>query len=124
PLVIDKWFAVQARAGDIADIEALRRHPDFDLGNPNRVRALAAAFAMQNLAGFHKSDGSGHAFLAKLVREVDPLNSALAARLLTAFEQWKSLEPAARQTAMTTLQSLAKDGLSQNASDIIGRAIG
>ncbi len=124
PLVIDKWFAVQARNGDITRIKALCTHPDFDLGNPNRVRALAAAFAMQNLAGFHQPDGSGHSFLADLVREVDPLNPALAARLLTAFEQWKSLEPAARQSAQTALDALATASLSQNAADIVGRALG
>ncbi len=124
PLVIDKWFAVQARAGDISRIKALRGHPDFDLGNPNRVRALAAAFAMQNLAGFHQPDGSGHRFLADLACEVDPLNPALAARLLTAFEQWKSLEPAARQSAASVLDELAHASLSQNAADIISRALG
>jgi aminopeptidase N len=124
PLVIDKWFAVQARNADITRVQALRTHPDFNLGNPNRVRALAAAFAMQNLAGFHQPDGSGHRFLADLVREVDPLNSALAARLLTAFEQWKSLEPAARDSAAEVLEALATADLSQNAADIIGRALG
>ena len=124
PLVIDKWFAVQARSGDITQIKALRAHPDFDLTNPNRVRSLAAVFAMYNLARFHNPDGSGHAFLAELVAEVDPLNSALAARLLTAFEQWKSLEPDARQSAEQSLISLAKAQLSQNTDDIIGRALG
>jgi len=123
PLVIDKWFSVQARHVDITRMKALRTHPDFNLGNPNRVRALAAAFAMQNLAGFHQPDGSGHHFLANLVREVDPLNPALAARLLTAFEQWKSLEPNARKSASDVLENLAGASLSQNAADIIGRAL-
>lgn len=124
PLVIDKWFAVQARAGAIEQIEALRRHKDFDLGTPNRVRAVAAVFAMQNLPAFHKADGSGHAFLAQLVREVDRLNSSLASKLLTAFEQWRSLAPAARASAERVLAELAESSLSQNVRDILDRTRG
>ncbi len=124
PLVIDKWFAVQARHGPAALSEALTRHADFDLGNPNRVRSVAAVFATQNLAGFHAPDGSGHRFLADIVRQVDPRNPALAARLLTAFEHWRSLEPVSRESARNVLESLGKDALSQNARDIVARATG
>ena len=123
PLVMDKWFAVQARSGTIDDIVALRAHPDFDLGNPNRVRSLIGVFAMHNLAAFHHPDGSGHSFVVGMVQEVDKLNPALAARLLTAFEQWRSLAPDARQSAEKSLISLSKLQLSQNTSDIIGRTL-
>ncbi|MEL7452640.1 MAG: aminopeptidase N C-terminal domain-containing protein, partial [Pseudomonadota bacterium] len=124
PIVIDKWFAVQARSVDAKSITELSEHPDFDLGNPNRVRAVAGVFAMQNLAAFHAPDGAGHAFLANIVRKADGRNPALAARLLTAFEQWRKLEPMAKQSAEEVLNSLAKDKLSPNADDIIKRALG
>ena len=124
PLVMDKWFAAQARAGDIDQIKALRSHPDFDLGNPNRVRALIGVFAMQNLAAFHNPDGSGYAFLATQVKEVDPLNPSLAARLLTAFEQWRSLAPEARKSAQAILAQLAESSLSENVRDILDRTQG
>jgi aminopeptidase N len=123
-LVMDKWFAVQAGTGDAADISALLNHAQFDLGNPNRVRSVIAVFAMQNLAAFHAKDGSGYALVADIVRKADPKNPALAARLLTAFEQWKSLEPEARSAAESTLKRLQETELSKNASDIIARTLG
>ncbi len=92
PLVIDKWFAVQAaspRADAIARVERLRKHPDFELRNPNRVRALGAAFAMRNPCAFHASNGEGYRFLA-----------ALAPR-------HRRDQPGARRTPLDTVRSLA-----------------
>ena len=124
PLVIDKWFQVQAAYADSADTaKRLVDHADFDLSNPNRVRSVAAVFASQNLAAFHARDGRGHAFLADLARQADTRNPALAARLLTAFEQWRTLEPEARASAERVLRNLGASDLSKNASDIVGRAL-
>ncbi len=123
PLVLDKWFAVQALSVDADGARKLAAHPDFDLSNPNRVRAVAGVFAMQNLSAFHAPDGSGYAFLAEIATAADKRNPALAARLLTAFEQWRRLEPNARTHAGRVLEELAGAGLSKNASDILGRAL-
>ena len=124
PLVIDKWFAVQARNGVIDDIKALRTHPDFDLGNPNRVRSLIGVFAMHNLEAFHHPDGHGHSFVVHMVKELDSLNPALAARLLTAFEQWRALETSAYKSAQSSLELFNESALSENTKDILGRTIG
>jgi len=124
PLVMDKWFAVQASTGGVEDIKALTQHPDFDLSNPNRVRSVIAVFAMQNLKAFHAPDGSGYELVADIIQQADQKNPALAARLLTAFEQWKSLESRARSAAETVLKRLQKQDLSKNASDIIARTLG
>ena len=121
PLVIDKWFSVQARSCRVDEAVALRHHPDFDLGNPNRVRALIGVFAAQNLAAFHNPDGRGHAFVTKLITEVDALNPSLAARLLTSFEQWRSLEVGAQESARKSLAALAESQLSSNVTDILAR---
>src|SRR3546814_2019407 len=46
PLVLDKWFQVQAwslRPDTVDAVKELARHPDFTLANPNRVRALYGA---------------------------------------------------------------------------------
>ena len=51
-------------------------------------------------------------------------NPALGARLLTAFEQWRILEPQAKAAAETTLKRLQAAGLSSNAADIVARALG
>ena len=123
PLVIDKWFAVQAGQGTAEDAERLSRHADFDMTNPNRVRSVAAAFAMTNLAAFHAPDGSGHRVIGEIIKRADKLNPALAARLLTSFEQWKKLEPKARRSAESVLRDLDASGLSKNAMDIVSRAL-
>lgn len=124
PLVMDKWFAVQAGTGTVADIKALIQHKAFDLSNPNRVRSVIAVFAMQNLPEFHSKDGSGYQLVSEIIVAADKKNPALAARLLTAFEQWKSLEPEARTAAERTLKALQAGDLSKNASDIITRTLG
>src|SRR5262249_15111300 len=76
-LVIDKWFAIQAmsqRSQTVDDVRALARHPDFDLRNPNRVRALVGAFSAGNQVRFHDASGAGYRFLADIVVALDPIN--------------------------------------------------
>ncbi|MGE3302392.1 MAG: aminopeptidase N [Hyphomonadaceae bacterium] len=127
PLVMDKWFAAQAaapRSDAIAQVQKLRRHPDFDIRNPNRVRSLAMSFAARNLRAFHAADGSGYRFLAELAGEVDPLNPALAARLLGAFESWRRFDAGRQAHARAALEGLAaRPDLSKNARDILRRTL-
>ena len=87
PLVLDKWFAVQARSGapdTLERVQALTRHPDFDLRNPNRVRALIGAF-IGNPAQFHDVSGAGYQLLADTILTLDATNPQIAARLATAL---------------------------------------
>ena len=127
PLVIDKWFAAQAaspRTDALARAEALRKHADFNLRNPNRVRALAAAFAMRNARAFHAADGGGYRFLASLVEEIDPQNPALAARLLTAFESWRRFDSDRQAHAKSALEHLAAlTHLSKNTREMVERTL-
>ena len=124
PLVMDKWFGVQAGTGDAETISKLVAHPDFDLRNPNRVRSVAAAFAMQNLAAFHAPDGAGYKVVEDIILKADKVNPALGARLLTAFEQWRILEPKAKAEAEACLRRLQAADLSKNSADIVSRALG
>lgn len=123
-LVLDKWFGAQAGTGTVEDVAKLLKHPKFDLSNPNRVRSVVAVFAMQNLSEFHSGNGAGYKLVTDIIKGADAKNPALAARLLTAFEQWKSLEPDARSEAEKALKALRKTDLSKNASDIITRTLG
>lgn len=127
PLVIDKWFSVQAaspRDDALARVSRLRAHADFELRNPNRVRALAAAFAMRNPRAFHAADGSGYRFLAALVQDADATNPALAARLLTPFETWKRFDAGRQAHARAELEKLAAlPQLSKNAREIVERTL-
>ncbi len=95
PLVLDKWFAIQATTPgpDALDrVKALMESPRFNGGNPNRVRALIGTFAFSNLSGFARADGAGFDFLAGQVLDIDTRNPQLAARLLTSMRSWRMLE--------------------------------
>jgi aminopeptidase N len=127
PLVIDKWFAIQAaspRADALERAERLRAHAEFNTRNPNRVRALAAAFAMRNPRAFHSADGGGYRFLASLAQDIDPANPALAARLLTPFESWRRFDPVRQQHAKAALEQLAAlPNLSKNTREMVERTL-
>ncbi len=93
PLVIDKWFSLQScalRAGIIDELHILKKHPDFNIRNPNRVRSLFAAFAMNNPVSFHNKNGSGYYFLRDAVIELNDINPQIAARLLTPLREWRA----------------------------------
>jgi aminopeptidase N len=126
PLVMDKWYVVQATAtrDDLRErLQRLLERSDYDLRNPNRVRSLAASFSMNNPVAFHTADGWGYRFLGDLILKVDPLNPALSARLSTAFESWRSFNAPRREKARAELARLSDAGLSKNALDIISRAL-
>ena len=127
PLVLDKWFAVQAMmpgAPALHIVEGLMRHEAFDLGNPNRVRSLIGTFANANQTGFHREDGAAYRFFAELVLEVEKLNPQVAARLATAMRSWRSLEPKRREAARQALETMAASKTaSRDLADIVGRTL-
>src|SRR5207248_3888077 len=84
PLVLDKWFALQAaaqRSDTVDQVLKLAQHPDFVMTNPNRLRALAGTFGGNHWV-FHSADGRGYAFLADMIIAADKLNPQVAARLV------------------------------------------
>ena len=98
PLILDKWFALQAQIPERETLErvrALMSHRGFSLANPNRVRALIGGFSA-NQTQFNRADGAGFALLEEVVADLDPTNPQIAARLLTAMRSWRSLEPVRR----------------------------
>ncbi|MFY8151694.1 MAG: aminopeptidase N C-terminal domain-containing protein, partial [Hyphomicrobiales bacterium] len=127
PLILDKWFSVQAQIAAPETLDRVRRlldHRAFALSNPNRVRSLVGAFAAGNPTQFNRQDGAGYAFVIDIVRTVDRSNAQLAARLLGAFKSWRSLEPIRRGKAHQALAGLAgSEGLSRDVADIVNRAL-
>ncbi|MCF1184900.1 aminopeptidase N [Marichromatium gracile] len=127
PLVLDKWFSVQAtspRPDTLARVERLMRDPDFSLRNPNRVRSLIGAFCNANPVRFHAADGSGYRFLADRVLELDPLNPQVAARLMRALVRWRRFD-AARQALMRAEieRVLAAEALSRDVYEVAAKAL-
>ncbi|KOF54434.1 hypothetical protein AD428_07030 [Achromobacter sp. DMS1] len=76
PLVVDKWFSLQATArhATVQTARELMSHPAFTLRNPNRARALIFQFCLNNARGMHHPDGSGYAFWEEQVLALDALN--------------------------------------------------
>jgi aminopeptidase N len=126
-LVIDKWFAVQARSGapdTLARVAALTAHPDFDWRNPNRVRAVLAAFA-GNPARFHDPSGAGYKLLADAIIRLDASNPQLAAKLTTCLGTWRRFIPELSGLMRAELtRILARDSVSQNVYEMASKALG
>jgi aminopeptidase N len=128
PLVIDKWFSLQAMSplpDALEQVRILTRHAGFSLGNPNRVRAVIGAFAHSNQTQFNRADGAGYDFVADTILALDPKNPQLSARMATAFRTWRVLEAGRRAKAEAALRRIkAAPGLSRDLSDIVERAVG
>jgi aminopeptidase N len=127
PLILDKWFTVQATMPEsdaLERVKALTTDPAFSMSNPNRVRALIGAFAMANATQFHRPDGAGYGFVADAVLDLDASNPQVAARLLTAFGTWKTMESGRRANAEAALRRIAAaPSLSPDVGDIVQRSL-
>jgi len=127
PLIIDKWFALQAMTPDpttLDRVRALTDHPAFSMSNPNRVRSLIGSFAQGNPTQFNRPDGAGYEFIADRILALDPANPQIAARMTTAFKSWRVLEPGRRTRAQAALQRIAAaPKLSRDVGDIAYRAL-
>jgi aminopeptidase N len=126
PLVLDKWFAVQARAGapdTLARVVKLTTHPDFDMRNPNRVRALIGAFTA-NSARFHDAAGGGYKLLADTIITLDEQNPQVAARLATALGAWRRYDSGRQALMKAALERvLARERLSHNTYEMAYKAL-
>ncbi len=97
PLVVDQWLRVQStssRPNTLDVVRKLETHPAFDSKNPNKIRALVAAFASANPINFHRADGSGYRFLGDQILRLNKVNPQIAARLVTPLTQKVSGNPA------------------------------
>ncbi len=127
PLVMDKWFAVQATSrlpGTLDRVKALMEHPAFSIRNPNKVRSLVGAFCSANLTGFHAADGSGYRFLTDQVLTLDALNPQIAARMLRIMSRWRRYDPA-RQSLMKAEfeRVLARQDVSRDLFEIASKSL-
>ena len=128
PLVIDKWFAVQARDPDeaaLGRVMGLTAHPAFDGKNPNRLRALVQTFASGNPVRFHDPSGAGYRFLANQILATDGFNPMTAARLVEPLGGWRRYRPELGALMKAELERILKaPGLSKNVFELVSRALG
>jgi len=124
-LMIDKWFAVQAASslpGTLASVERLMQTDEFEITNPNKVRAVIGTFSHRNLVHFHAADGSGYRFLADQVIELNRINAQIAARLVGAFNRRKKYDSQRQAIAKTELERILETPqLSKAVYEIVSR---
>ena len=132
PLVLDKWFALQAGAWRWADgmpptverVRSLMTDPAFSLSNPNKVYALLGTFFRANAGEFHAADGSGYVFWADQVIALNASNPQVASRMARALENWRRYTPELQALIRPQLERvLAVEGLSPDVAEVIGKAL-
>jgi aminopeptidase N len=129
PLVIDKWFALQAGAPDrggnvLPAVRQLMQHPDFSLKNPNRARSVIFSYCSANPGAFHRADAAGYVFWSDRVIELDAINPQVAARLARALDRWKKLAEPWRTAAREAIARIAaKPDLSNDVREVVTRAL-
>ncbi len=126
-LVIDKWLQVQAtsRLADTGSrVEALLKHPAFDIKVPNKVYALVRAFCAANPVHFHAADGSGYRLAAGVISELQAMNPQVAARLARSFDRWRQFDAARQSHALAALKQIQEiDGLPRDVAEVIAKAL-
>jgi aminopeptidase N len=126
-LVLDKWFQTQAlspRDDTLDQVQALSRHRDFTLANPNRARALIGAFAV-NQRAFNAASGEGFRFVADQLIALDKLNPQTAAKLLPPLGRWRRFaEGRATQMRAELERIVATPGLSKDMFEQASKSLG
>jgi aminopeptidase N len=126
PLVLLKWFSLQAMASGTKTTEivkALKSHPSFVITTPNYCYSLFGAFS-SSTESFHNIDGSGYKFLAEVVVELDAINPLVASRIVSAFAKLGQYDSARRALMRKDLENIAAHkGLSENVGEIVSRSL-
>ena len=125
-LVINKWLTAQAyssRPSTLADVKALTKHPAFNIENPNNIYSLLRAFG-DNLVRFHDPAQETYSFYADMILEIDAKNAQVAARLCSAFNFVKKLNPTLKARATKEVQRiLATPTLSKNSRELLEKTM-
>ncbi|WP_025770786.1 aminopeptidase N [Thioalkalivibrio sp. HK1] len=127
PLVIDKWFSIQAtgrRPDTLERVVELMAYPTFDITNPNRVRSLIGAFCHANQHRFHDISGEGYRFFGRYALEIDGFNPQVAARLFQAASRWRHLDDHRSDLLRRELEhALESPDLSKDSHEVISKTL-
>jgi len=126
-LVVDKWFSLQAIANRDAifeDFASLRQHAEFNIKNPNRVRSLYSAFAVNNPVKFHDPSGRGYAIIRDAIIELNAINPQIASRQVSPFREWKRYTPLLQGQMRAALQAILDSGkLSSDVFEVVSKSL-
>jgi len=125
-LVVNMWFQVQATrpwGNVLQEVQNLLHHKAFDARNPNKLRAVIAAFANQNFARFHDKSGKAYQFLAEQIADIDQRNPQIASRLLTPLTHWHQFTDTHATLMRAALESLAQRELSKDVYEVVSKSL-
>ena len=125
-LLMVKYFSIKASLDNeivLQRIIELEKDKAFNKEVPNLVRALYGAFA-RNLKHFHNKDGSGYAFMAQKIQELDSINPQMAAALANSFKLYPKLHDKNRMIIKEELERIVSTQLlSSNSFEIISKTL-
>ena len=116
-LSLDQWFSIQASnpCATAETIEYLTKHADYDLGTPNRIRAVSGGLAANPVNTW--SFGVDH--FIELAGYLDEKNPILGSRLLQVLSRWYTLAEPQRSQVQQALKALQPKVKSKNVAETL-----
>ena len=116
-LSLDQWFSIQASnpCATAETIEYLTKHADYDLGTPNRIRAVSGGLAANPVNTW--SFGVDH--FIELAAYLDEKNPILGSRLLQVLSRWYTLAEPQRSQVQQALKALQPKVKSKNVAETL-----
>ena len=111
-LSMDQWFMIQAAhpKATAETIQYLTEHPDYDLGVPNRIRAVSGGLNSNPVNTW--SFGVQH--FIDLAKYLDEKNPIVGSRLLQVLSRWYTLAEPQRSEVKAQLEALKPQVKSKN----------
>ncbi|MDD3266288.1 MAG: aminopeptidase N [Burkholderiales bacterium] len=124
PLVMDKWFALQAQSqvnntGEI--VENLVNSPYYDANNPNKIYSLIRTFAC-NQKMFNTK--FGYEWIANEIIRISKFNPNVAGRVASCFSIINSLDDTYKSIAKPVLEKIiASENISSDVYEIVSKTL-
>lgn len=117
PLALDQWFMLQAAhpCATAKTIQKLVKHADYDLGTPNRIRAVSGGLNSHPVHTW--SFGVQH--FIELAQYLDEKNPIVGSRLLQVLSRWYTLAEPKRTEVQSALNALKPHVKSKNVSETL-----
>ena len=116
-LSLDQWFTIQSSNPNATaeTIEYLTKHPDYDLGTPNRIRSVSGGLSNSPVNTW--SFGVEH--FINLATYLDEKNPILGSRLLQVLSRWYTLAEPHRSQVQQALKAMQPKVKSKNVSETL-----
>ncbi|ENW07460.1 aminopeptidase N [Acinetobacter beijerinckii] len=116
-LSLDQWFTIQASNPNATaeTIAYLTKHPDYDLGTPNRIRSVSGGLSNSPVNTW--SFGVEH--FINLATYLDEKNPILGSRLLQVLSRWYTLAEPQRSQVQQALKAMQTKVKSKNVSETL-----